>query len=354
MMQKPAHPNVDPETQLMSVPGLRPLKRKLRRMTVKYPKTAETLRASRIYDQWWYYSIELLPGVITRGQYEDTFPMLPRTILRNCQVADQECLDLGSMEGLIPTLMARNGARKVLATDAVDHCRDKMEAVQHYYGLSFEYQNVGLMYDLSKTIKRSFDLINCSGLLYHVFSPLMVLAGLRPLVKRNGLIIVSTNVVLSADYLMEFNNEGRWQDEANTFWYMSVPLLDYILRYLRLAPIDCIYLPHASVQSRIRYTSNKPSGYMSVACRAVDQPLLTSSDKWMNESARGSWEYQGLIDWKRAAGNPVSRIEYNGNLEGRCLRNDLGSMDLWKAVNEITPARMGEGETHVLSLGDCS
>ena len=342
------------KAQLRSVPGLRPLARKLRRMTVKYPKTAENLRTSDIYSQWWYYSIELLPGIITQGLFEDTFPFLPRTILRNCRVSDMECLDLGSMEGLMPVLMARNGARRVLATDAVDHCRDKMAAVQHYHGLSFEYQNVGLMYDLSKKVKGSFDLINCSGLLYHVFSPLMVLAGLRPLVKRNGLMIVSTNVVHSADYLMEFNNEGRWQDEANTFWYMSVPLLDYVLRYLRLAPLDCIYLPHASIQSHVRYISDKPSGYISVACRSVDQPLLTSVDNWMNKSARESWEYQGLIDWKRAVGNPVSRIEYNGNLERKCLRSDSGSMDLYRAINEMAPVRMGEGDTHVLRLGDRS
>ena len=218
-------------------------------MTVKYPKTAESLRASGIYNQWWYYSVEFA-GVITKGQYEDNFPFLPRTILRNCQINDMECLDLGSMEGLIPILMARNGARRVLATDAVEHCRDKMAAVQNYYGLAFEYQNVGLMYDLAKKIDGSFDLINCSGLLYHVFSPLMVLAGLRPLIKRNGLMIFSTNVIESADYLMEFNNGGRLQDEGNTFWYISVPLLDYILRYFRLTPLDCVYLPHSSI-SRI-------------------------------------------------------------------------------------------------------
>jgi hypothetical protein len=258
------------------------------------------------------------------------------------------------MEGLIPILMARGGARRVLATDAVDHCRDKIAAVQYYQGLSFEYQNVGSMYDLSKKVKRSFDVINCSGLLYHVFSPIMVLAGLRPLVKRNGLVIVSTNVVHSADYLMEFNNEGCWQDEGNTFWYMSVPLLDYILRYLKLAPLDCIYLPHANIRSRTRYISAKPSGYISVACRAVDQPLLTSSDNWMNKSARESWEYQGLIDWKRAAGNPVSQIQYKGNLERNCLRNDAASMDLWRAINEITPVEMGGRDTHVLRLGDRS
>jgi 2-polyprenyl-3-methyl-5-hydroxy-6-metoxy-1,4-benzoquinol methylase len=340
--------------KLRAFPGVRPLSRTVRKMTVNYPKTAETLKMSHIYAQWWYYSVELLPGVITRGQYEDTFPFLPRTILRNCRLGNMDCLDLGSMEGVIPILMARSGARRVLATDAFDHCREKIAALQHYYGVSFEYQNVGLMYDLSKKLKRSFDLINCSGLLYHVFSPLMVLAGLRSLVKRNGLMIVSTNVVHSADYLMEFNSEGRWQDEANTFWHMSVPLLDYMLRYLKLAPIDCIYLPHENIQSHVRYMSDKPSGYISIACRAVDEPVVTSADSWMNKSARESWEYRGLIDWKRAAGNPVSRIEYDGNLERKCLRSDTGSMDLCRAINEITPVRMGGDATHVLRLGDRS
>ena len=89
-------------------------------MTVKYPKTAETLKVSRIYTQWWYYSVELLPGVITRGQYEDTFPFLPRTILRNCQLSDMECLDLGSMEGLIPI---SDGAKRSTKSFSDGRCR---------------------------------------------------------------------------------------------------------------------------------------------------------------------------------------------------------------------------------------
>ena len=46
-------------------------------------------------------SVELLPGVITNGQYEDSFPMLPRLLLRKCGVEGADCLDMGAMEGLI-------------------------------------------------------------------------------------------------------------------------------------------------------------------------------------------------------------------------------------------------------------
>ena len=128
------------------------------------------------------------------------------------------------------------------------------------------------MYDLNNKLRKSgrasFDVINLSGLLYHVFSPLMVLAGVRPLLKRNGLMIVSTNVVVDDAFTMQFNNAGRLQEEINTFWYLSVPTLDYLLRYLKLAPIDCLYIPHRDVKSFARLVTDVESGYLSVVCRA--------------------------------------------------------------------------------------
>jgi 2-polyprenyl-3-methyl-5-hydroxy-6-metoxy-1,4-benzoquinol methylase len=317
-----------------------------------YPRTEDELRRHDIYTRWWYYSIELLPGVVTKGQYETNFPMLPRMMLRNCEVEGHECLDVGSMEGLIPVLMARRGARRVLATDAISHCVEKLAAVQHYHRVTFEYRDVGLMYELHKKVTgQSFDLINCSGLLYHVASPIHVLAGLRSLLKRNGLLIVSTNVVHSDAYVMEFNNAGRLQDEINTFWYISVPLLDYILRYLRLAPLDCVYLPHRHIDSHIRYRSNIDSAYMSLVCRAVDAPLPSADDRWMNKSACESWESVGLVDWDRAMNNPPTRIGYQHQSQ-RQLRSDTGSLDLWTAVRQDPPVGMTDAETdtHTLRL----
>ena len=106
----------------------------------------------------------------------------------------------------------------------------------------------------------SFDLINCSGLLYHVVSPMLVLLGCRPLLKRNGLMIVSTNVVLADRCLMEFNDGGRLHEEANTFWYLSVKYFDYLLRFLKLQPIDCAFYPHRLFRSDVRHVSDAPRG----------------------------------------------------------------------------------------------
>lgn len=319
----------------------------------EYPTDEAGLRASGLLDAWWYYSAELLPGVVTKGQYPSEMPMVPRLALRRCQVAGQTCLDVGTMEALAPVLLRKRGAREVLAVDFSNHCLGKLSAVQHYHEVDFEYRSVGLMYDLTKRLRdRSFDLVNVSGLLYHVFSPLMLLAAARPLVNRNGIVVVSSWVTLDPAYVMDFNAEGRMWREGNTFWFPSVALLDYLLRYLRLVPIDCHFMPDSEIRGP-EYAAfgrnhdvefGKESGYISVACRAVDAP--PDADDWMTESARSSWEYHGLVDWKLADSRPVSSIGHDASVgdEGISLHEAVTSRPPVTA-----PATIDDSHTLLLS-----
>jgi len=321
-----------------------------------FPKSTASL--DDLLGKWWYYSIELEPGRIAKGLYPDDLPMLPRLMLRRCRFAGLDCLDVGSMEGLIPTLMKRQGARRVTATDFNDHCAAKMAAVRQRYGVDFDFKSVGLLYDLDRTLPRSsYDLINLSGVLYHVFAPLMILAAVRPLLKRNGLIIVSNNVVTSDGYFMEFNDHGRLQLEINTFWYPSVRLFDYLLRFMKLAPIDCAFLPHRaittdSISTGGDYVFDKPSGYLSVVCRAMDEVVAGVDDEWMRDAAAGSWEHRHLIDWKRVARQPVSTIGY----EARDPRSKSADecIDLFDAVSRREPVtRVADRrDSHILRLAD--
>lgn len=324
-----------------------------------FPNAAEDLAKSDVFTGWWYYSVELMPGLITQGQYPDSFPMLSRILLRNCDLRGTTCLDVGSMEGLIPVMMCRQGAKTVLATDAISHCREKMAALRHYYQATFEFQQIGLMYDLTNRLRKlgtpSFDVINLSGVLYHVFSPLMVLAGVRALLKKNGLMIVSTNVVIDDAFTMQFNNAGRLQEEINTFWYMSVPALDYLLRYLKLAPIDCLYIPHRDIKSSVRYVTNVESGYLSVVCRAKDDVLPSREDDWMRKSAQQSWEYSGLIDSDFCNRQAVTQVSYSATIENDLLRDDTGTIDLLRALPSRTIHEAEKAsDAHVLRLADVS
>jgi 2-polyprenyl-3-methyl-5-hydroxy-6-metoxy-1,4-benzoquinol methylase len=322
------------------------------RMT--FPASAEELRKSDVFNAWWYYGAELLPGVTAKGMHAYDLPMLPRIMLRRCDPAGMSFLEMGPMEGLMPVVMKRRGASHVLAVDGIDGCAEKMEALKHYYGVDFEFKVVGLMYDLyQKLCGQAFEIVNCSGLLYHVFSPISILAGLRPLIKRNGLFVVSTGVIRDAGYFMEFNDAGRIQEETNTFWYLSVPLLDYLLRYLALAPIDCSFYWHSSIaQPHVRLRFDRPSGYASVVCRAVDTVLPAEDDRWMARSVEHSWEHRGLCDLETARAQPWSPVPYQGEPDRRAWREETDSLDLWKAAEllpEISVAAQLE-DSHILML----
>ena len=323
-----------------------------------FPRTADELEKCNLFTGWWYYSVELLPGLITKGQYPASFPMLPRILLRNCDLRGTTCLDLGSMEGLMPVLMCRQGANEVLATDAIDHCREKMAALRYYYKARFDFQQVGLMYDLGNKLRKSgrdsFDVINLSGLLYHVFSPLTILTAVRPLLKKNGLLIVSTNVVADDSFTMQLNNAGRLQEEVNTFWYLSVGALDYLLRYLKLAPLDCLYISHRDIKSSVRYVTDVESGYLSVVCRARAEPIPTRGDNCMLKSAQHSWEYAG-IDWYSCNRQSVTHVPYSATIGKDLHRDDTGTVDLLRALSRRTIHKAERSsDAHVLRLADIS
>ena len=306
----------------------------------------ETLR--ELASDWWYYSVELAPGVVAKGiDYEWDIPMLPRMLMRSCDLADKDCLDLGSMEGLIPILMKRKGARSALATDYDDRLMRKIEAVQYAYGVDFEYETVGLMYDLHKKLtRRSFDFINCSGLLYHTWSPLHVLAGVRPLLRRNGLMIVSTIVNLDDESFMEFNLAGHLNPECNTFWYVSVGWLGYVLRYLHLRPVDVLYFVHDEHWRTPGHPLPKVRrAYVSVLCRATQ---TAEDDPWMEVSSRASIEYLDITDWSVANSQTISTIATVGD------RRDISDLSLFEAIQSSAPIPelVPKRDTHFLHLAD--
>jgi SAM-dependent methyltransferase len=321
----------------------------------RLPRTPESAKESPLYGQWWYYSFELAPGVPTQSSFPSDFPLLPRMLLRNCELAGCDCLDIGSVEGLIPILMCRQGARRVVATNPHLYNYEKMQAVRQLYGVGFKFRQIGSLYDLSRKFGRTrgFDLINLSGVLYHVYSPMHVLAGLRPLLKPNGLMIVSTNVVYRSDFSMEFNDRGKLQREATTYWYPSIPLFDYLLRYFKLLPIDCLYHAYERDDS-VRFTGDFESGYLAVVCRATDDPAFDAGDTWVRESIQDSYESILLWDQEKSSAYAASTIGYRHQLDRQLFRADGRSLDLWKAVQELPTVGTANRsqDSHALLLSD--
>ena len=313
----------------------------------------EELIAS-VANDWWYYNVELAPGQITKGTHMPRVPMMPRMLLRNANLQGMECLDIGSMEGLIPTLMTRQGAKRVLATDALPHCEKKMNAIKAIYGVNFDFKQVGLLYDLSVKLRDEggFDFINLSGVLYHVFSPMHVLAGIRPLLKKNGLMIVSTNVMHREGHTLEYNHRGNLQRETNTFWYHSVPMLESLIRFFKMVPIDCYYCPHSDVNPA-NFAPGVDSGYMSVMCRAVDDSDIQDGDVWAAGARMASWEFLSLCNGEMMNGQPRSTISYRGDQDsgGKATKG----IDLFQTIADerhVVRAVDDSRNAHTLRLAD--
>lgn len=293
------------------------------------------METDELLSKWWYYSAELSPGTVAHGIYPDTLPMLPRMLMRNVAIPGLDgysCLDAGCMEGLVSVLLAKRGGG-VTAYDSHIHCADKIGALKRAHGVEFDAR-LGEPLAHWKT-ERPQDFINLSGLLYHVVSPLDTLIHFRSQLKNNGLMLVSTNVIVERGHYAQFNAAGRMQMEPNTFWYPTIDLLDYWLRLLALRPIDALYMPHQFVKpvGNVKYQFDKISGYLSVMCRAAPCNL----DRWAIGALASSEELTGLRLPKETS--QISYPEYE-------------AMNLWDAVGRPVSSVDHTRDSHLLLLGD--
>jgi SAM-dependent methyltransferase len=269
-----------------------------------FPSTSEALTASPLLKQYWYYAVEFLPGVITPGQGHLNFG-LTRRLFGKCDVADRSVLDIGTMEAAILILAHRRSAKRMVGVDA-DNFREKINAVKHYTGAEFEYFP-GLTHGqtlpfLKQHNLTNFDVVVLSGLLYHCFGPLHTLAMARSLVRTGGLMIVETWSAHNDELAMFFNSRGRFSKDPSTFFVPTVPLLDYVLRFFKLLPIDWNYGQLAQVAS-IR------TSRVAIACRAINE--VAGADDWM-EKATGMCDYRTLIDWDAVDKEGRNPVGYDG------------------------------------------
>jgi 2-polyprenyl-3-methyl-5-hydroxy-6-metoxy-1,4-benzoquinol methylase len=254
------------------------------------PDTRPEIEASEAFNQYWYYSIELVPGLYTPGLKHLNLG-LTRHLLAGCEVENRRCLDIGTMEAAVPVLLSRRKAKEVVAVDVMN-CQQKVRMVKHYTGTWFNYHG-GLTHARTEPLVRrryggNFDLVVLSGVLYHCFGPLHVLATARSLVRTGGLMIVETFTAVDRQQAMFFNARGALSPDASTYFLISVPLLEYLLRYFKLTPIDC-------VASHVVTIEGRKCARVAVTCRATNEHG-PGSDPWM-EAAAGEVDYRTLIDW---------------------------------------------------------
>ena len=279
-------------------------------------------RTVPLLERKWYYSIEHAPGEWTSGM--DFAPTaMTRRALQATGVEGQACVDLGSMDGLIPTVLARRGAKRVLSYDRLDFS-EKMTFLQEKLNVGFEYRYGMSLRDFrdQHANDAGFDVGIFSGVAYHMFDPMAGLLLARSMVREGGIMIVETATVVSEEQAAFFNAEARFYPGDN-YWLFSVANLDYLLRMARLAPLECFWIGQKARTSEHRICR------LCVAARAVPDAPAAPGDDWVNLPQR--YDFAEVIDWTKIAANKGPDVPYTPTQANLPL-GPAGTVDLYKAV----------------------
>lgn len=285
----------------------------------------------------WYYSMEMEPGKLTPGQSFSNVG-LTRTLLQRADLNGHDCLDIGTMEGLMPVLMQRRGAQSVTAYDRPSALTSRISSVKEKFGVDFDFVSGFPLADLPANVgHRTFDVVVMSGVLYHLFSPLAGLAVARGLLRNGGVMIVETAAIISDEAAMYWNSASRFKGEA--YFYPSVASLDYFARFLRMEVIDCAFLEWGSIDGLL-------IARVAMACRAVRDVASDPDDHFIKGTYHTELDIREHLDWQRclsirppvAYEAPAWRILRHQSMPLRALRRATRNMGLKNLSNRIDDA----------------
>jgi SAM-dependent methyltransferase len=294
----------------------------------------------RLAAERWYYKAELAEGVFTNGTPRMNVAVV-REFLRQIDVSGTSCLDIGSQEFLAPIVLLRQGAKSVTAYDRINLAQ-QYKVMKQVYGVDFDYLNGFPLGRLKRALseaasRRVFDVVVFSGVLYHMIDPLAGLAMARSFLRSGGLMVIETSVKFSGDHVMQFNAGGKIYSGSNYF-QVSVATLDYWIRMLHMAPIDCAVLAGGDGCRCV------------VICRAVDAVEADRDDLWIRRRFISSdFEPEGLN-----YGELVSvegPIPYRPMEAESIIRTGTNSIDLWETVSKRERYRANR-DLSILRLAD--
>lgn len=287
----------------------------------------------------WYYQVELEAGVFSSGALRPSLALV-RAFLERATLTGARCLDIGTQEAAVPVLLRRQGAEFVVAYDRLS-LADRVDAIKKSYGVEFQYVHGVSLRELKAALPAAsidpiFDFVNFSGILYHLVDPFVGLAVARSLLREGGLLFIETSVSMTDAPTIEFNTAGRLYGGTNYF-QISVGVLDYWLRMLRLAPIDCAQIGRGAVARVL------------IVCRAMSGPEVEPGDAWMRKDfAAVEFAEYGLDYTTLEGGKPT--LTYNRWADG-VPRKGTKSIRVWETLQSLTPYRI-DPDRQTLRLAD--
>jgi 2-polyprenyl-3-methyl-5-hydroxy-6-metoxy-1,4-benzoquinol methylase len=230
---------------------------------------ADTLR--------WYHALEF-GRAQTRGRFDEKTPpnmtlFGVMDLLKHIDVDNMRCLDVGPAHGLISFGLALQGA-EVTATNIGAGKPPQIALAEAIYGVDIDYRHGVALADAGREFEPgTFDLIVCAGVMYHLLNPADAFFRLRPLLKRDGLLLLETVYAKDRDEpVLQLNSESEKAfPQVTTYFLPSESAL------LGLAKLACFEPLATRVSQPARYT---------VLCRATlpdDIPERTDMCRSMHD-----------------------------------------------------------------------
>jgi 2-polyprenyl-3-methyl-5-hydroxy-6-metoxy-1,4-benzoquinol methylase len=279
----------------------------------------------------WYSKMELAPGVFTRNEEEPPYwtMALSRQALRQVDLTGKRCLDVGAVDGFMSIVMKKLGADRVVSVDCLDW-RKQIITSTAAHGVDIEYvprvgslNLIDRMIEVHKLADRggddfAFDVVLCSGVMYHVLSPLHLIGALRTLVRPGGLVFLETAVIQDHDHYMTFNHlgGGLYIYTYTDSWFVTPPLLDYLLRMFYFQPIDMVY-------RKQKVAGPYLVGRAAVVCRAIDHVLARPDESQLEQSTR-NFEFSELCRIELDRLKQHTTIDYKPLLGSDCREHVEG------------------------------
>ena len=306
----------------------------------------------------WYHGIEFADGEVVSGRFGKRLPPNYTLFgvfhfLKYLDVTNMDCLDVGTVDGLVAFILKAYGARTVTATDI--HERATFKYALEKTGLEIDYIHPASISDiLLKNGGKRYDLVVFAGILYHAIDPIGYIYKCRELVKNNGILLLETSYIHNDPYSrMHFNlndNSGRQIRQSSVFWR---PSLDAVKGMLELSGFRV--LAHASSGSRL-----------TVMAQAVPEEKF-SSESPLIEDFMISWERnKGYIEdkvWNLNLSDDESNIKIRHDYPDEIYINpalyrdippyaakwDVGWADYLRAVLVFEWMRLGYEKARLIS-----
>ncbi len=208
----------------------------------------------------WYHSIDLAPGVTTRGQV-DCRDIVSKTVIPE-RLDGLRALDIGTWDGFWAFELERRGAEVITVDvpdaealdwpprakvgDAVPGWRKRLAQFQPGVGFDLAAEALGSsvqrrgisIYDLADADLGTFDLVFVGSLLVHLRDPIKALATLKPLVK--GRVVINDAIDLLPSLYSPRTPRARFAGDTDIilWWHPNLAGLTEMVRRAGFDVVD--------------------------------------------------------------------------------------------------------------------